>query len=118
MKRILIVEDDELLRELYVERLREEFQVEIFTASTGNQGIAAIDQNPHLDLIISDINMPDGNGMDVLLHLINSELNIPLVFFSSNLDSKIRPDYEKYLGLIDKSYLNKLCELVNRQIQL
>lgn len=118
MKRILIVEDDELLRELYVERLQEEFQVEIFTASTGNQGIKTIDQNPHLDLIISDINMPDGNGMDVLLHLINSGHNIPLVFFSSNLDADVHLHYKKFLGLIDKSYLNKLCELVNRQIQL
>lgn len=118
MKRILIVEDDELLRELYVERLRDEFNVEVLTAATGNQGIQIITQQPQLDLIISDINMPDGTGMDVLLHLIQTDLDIPFVFFSSNLDSKISLDYKKFLGLIDKSYINQLCELVNRQIQL
>ena len=116
MKRILLIEDDELLKELYVERLKDEFHVDIATAAGGFEGIRLIEEQKKFDLIICDINMPEGTGLDVLLHLSQTNQSIPLIFFSSNLDLKMSLRYKNLLGLIDKNNFAELCQVVSRQI--
>ncbi len=111
-----MLEDDEILRELYVERLKDEFAVEIFTASGGYEGIRIIEEQKNLELIISDINMPEGSGLDVLLHLAQTQKTIPLIFFSNNLEIKLKDSYKNFLGFIDKNDFPHLCQIVSRQI--
>lgn len=116
MKRILLIEDDDILRELYVERLKDEFKVDIIHASGGKEAIQIIQAHHSFDLIVSDINMPEGNGLDVLLHLVKENKAIPLIFFSSILDLKVNVHYQSFLGIIDKNNFGQLCQMVSRQI--
>ena len=64
MAKILLVEDEELLRKIYRKKLElGNFEVEI--AADGEEGFAkAIEFKP--DLILLDIVMPKLNGMEVL----------------------------------------------------
>jgi len=63
-KKILIIEDDQDVRELYAEVLRDEgFEIE--EAVDGQAGLAKILQNGY-DLILLDIMLPKFDGLEVL----------------------------------------------------
>jgi DNA-binding response OmpR family regulator len=66
-KKILIVDDTELIRMIYRDRLRQE-GYEPLLAKDGVEGVqSAIDQQP--DLILLDLVMPRQNGLDTLRQL-------------------------------------------------
>jgi len=66
-KKILIVEDDQFLREFYQELLQEEgYTVEV--AAEGETGLAKISQGGH-DLILLDIMLPKKDGLEILREL-------------------------------------------------
>ena len=65
MPRILVIEDEELLRNLYSELLEMKgYKVE--TADEGNAALEYLKENRSPDLILLDINMPQMDGVDFL----------------------------------------------------
>ena len=62
MKRILIVEDVELNRDLLVQLLEEDY--EIVTAADGAAGIEMAMQAPHPDLMLMDLSLPVIDGWE------------------------------------------------------
>jgi DNA-binding response OmpR family regulator len=69
MKRILVIEDDDLLRRLLKAALsREGFQV--LVAGNGAEGIKLYDQVP-CELVITDILMPDQEGLQTIRELLH-----------------------------------------------
>ena len=78
--RILIVDDDEAIREL----LKEFFQglgYEISTAVNGSEALAVISQYD-LDCIISDYVMPDMNGLELLERLRKQGKEVPFLMIT------------------------------------
>ncbi len=66
-KKILIIDDDSLIRD-FLEETLSRMDFELATAPNGKSGIEEFN-NGNFDLVISDIRMPDINGMDVLKHV-------------------------------------------------
>lgn len=64
---ILLAEDDIILSELYIERLKQE-GFTVIHAIDGEQTVQYVDEY-HPNLIILDIMMPKMNGLDVLKNL-------------------------------------------------
>jgi two-component system response regulator PilR (NtrC family) len=62
--RILVVDDERSMRELLAIVLRRE-GYEVMLAENGRSAVAALEKEP-VDLLISDIKMPDMSGVDVL----------------------------------------------------
>jgi two-component system response regulator PilR (NtrC family) len=62
--RVLVVDDERSMRELLAIVLRRE-GYDVILAENGRQAIAELEHRP-IDLLISDIQMPDMNGVDVL----------------------------------------------------
>jgi CheY-like chemotaxis protein len=79
-KTILIVEDEELLREV----IAEEFQyagLKVIEACGGNEALKLLEVSNDIDILFTDIKMPDGNGIDLVkqVHLLPIA-NRPKVF--------------------------------------
>ena len=69
--RILVVDDDELIRRLLLETLGEQYEVQ--TAGDGQTALR-LARECHFDLILCDIRMAGLNGFEVL-HALKQELN-------------------------------------------
>jgi CheY-like chemotaxis protein len=75
--RVLIVEDEEI----FCQTLALEFQRKGFLVSTASNGQEALDflQKTHVDIIISDILMPNCTGIELLDRVRKENPNLPLV---------------------------------------
>ncbi|WP_219210637.1 PAS domain-containing protein [Variovorax boronicumulans] len=60
-RRILVVEDDAVVRQIAVELLRDQ-GYEVLEAADGTAGMAWLEQAPHIDLLLSDVGLPGPNG--------------------------------------------------------
>ncbi len=101
-KRILIVEDDEC-NQLIIGRILENNGYSFVTASDGLQALVEIGRNKY-DLILSDVNMPNFSGYELLEFMKNKKMNIPLMFLTGNTTQE---DEIKGLQLGAVDYLRK-----------
>ena len=97
MKRILVIDDDEGLRELIQFSLENKTDWTVRTAASGEEGIA-IAQSQRLDLILLDVVMPEEDGIVVYQKLQNNEVirMIPVILLTAKARSR---DQEKFMGL-------------------
>jgi len=103
MKKILIIEDEIVLAEMYKEKLEKE-GFEVFLASEIEEGIE-IAKKERPDLILLDILLPRENGVSFLEKIKKEEIkDIPIVAFS-NYDDPATKKRAFELGV--KEYLIK-----------
>jgi len=104
MKKVLLIEDDEVVRENTAELL-ELANYKVFTAENGKIGVSeAKKQLP--DIILCDIMMPELNGYGVL-QILSKEHNtkhIPFIFLSAKTEHK---DIRKGMDLGADDYITK-----------
>ncbi len=109
MKRILIVEDSPTMRALLNSALEGlEVPVKITEASSGFEALRCLPRGP-FDLIVTDINMPDINGLELVSFAKSNDAyrSIPLVIVSTEGSER---DREKGLELGADAYLVKPFE--------
>ena len=104
MKKILIIEDEKILREMYEERFKQE-GFSIISAEDGIEALKIIKKKKP-DLILLDILLPKKNGIDFLKEYRQTAefSSIPVVAFS-NFDDPDTKKEAKSLGV--KDYLIK-----------
>lgn len=82
MKKILVVEDDEGLREgIALALQREDFQFTL-CAQLG-QALHTLEEGADFDLVLLDLNLPDGSGYE-LLKRIKRQSDIPVIILTAN----------------------------------
>jgi len=97
MATILIIDDDDLIRVLLRSAL-EERGYEVAEAANGRQGLELYRQRP-TDLVITDILMPEMNGLDLILELTRAFLNVKVIAISGAPDTENTLDAAKLLGV-------------------
>ena len=80
MAAILVIDDEEIIRVLLRSAL-EAAGYEVTEAANGRQGLELYRQRP-TDLVITDIVMPEMNGLDMLLALTREFLNAKVIAIS------------------------------------
>lgn len=86
--RILIVEDEELIREMLVLALEEE-GYEVETASDGRMGVEHLKNSepssgePGFDLVILDLMLPQINGLDICRLIRHQNNPVPILMLSA-----------------------------------
>lgn len=100
--RILIVEDDDFLLQMYAAKLELE-NFTVYTATTGPQGLK-VSQKELPDLILLDLNLPEMDGFEVLrkLKTESTTKNIPILILTNyaqkeNIDRCLDLGAEDYL---------------------
>ncbi|MCH8083649.1 MAG: response regulator [Myxococcales bacterium] len=109
MKRILIVEDSPTMRALLNSALEGlEIPVKITEASSGFEALRCLPREP-FDLIVTDINMPDINGLELVSFAKSNDAyrSIPLIIVSTEGADR---DRERGLELGADAYLVKPFE--------
>lgn len=93
VKKILLVDDDDALRESLIEQfsLHEEFQTS--SASTGAEGINAV-KGEHIDLVLLDVGLPDIDGREACKMMRKNGFKSPVIMLTAQ-DS----DADTILGL-------------------
>jgi len=84
VKKILVVEDSPMTRSLIVSSLEEVGDLTIIEAANGFQALRKLPEvSP--DLVITDINMPDINGLEVVRFVKQSEnfKHIPVIIVTT-----------------------------------
>lgn len=102
-KKILIVEDDTYIRELYEDIFREEGVV-VESAADGEEGLAKIKAGKY-NLILLDIVLPKMDGLDILRQIKKAKLKVAPIVVLTNLGHD--PVLRESLSLGAEAYLVK-----------
>lgn len=112
MTRILFIEDDEHIREIYGPQLGLEFGAEVVYACSGKEAITILGNDSDFDVIVSDYMMPDGKGIEVLGFKLKNNIRSPFIFFTNTVDPDIPFAQDSYVGVFCKMQFDKLCESI------
>jgi len=106
MKKILIVDDEENARASLGKLLSHE-GYQVHTARDGQEALSYLKQNP-VNLIISDINMPQMNGLDFLKVLSHEYPGIDVIMITAYGEVG---SYLEAINLGAMEYINKPIKL-------
>ncbi|HOK02336.1 MAG TPA: response regulator [Spirochaetota bacterium] len=104
MARILIVEDEENLRELYAEELAES-GYEVEKAHNGKDALNLINKKD-FDIVLMDIRMPEMDGIETLGKIITMEKKIPVIIYTAYSNYK-----SNFMTWTADAYLTKSSNL-------
>ncbi|MDX1332601.1 MAG: adenylate/guanylate cyclase domain-containing protein [Robiginitalea sp.] len=92
MAKILVVDDETDLEVLIKQKFRKQIrnnEYEFVFAYNGRQALETLEQEPEVDLVLSDINMPEMDGLTLLsrLHEVNPLLKAVIVSAYGDMDN-------------------------------
>jgi EAL domain-containing protein (putative c-di-GMP-specific phosphodiesterase class I)/CheY-like chemotaxis protein/nitrogen-specific signal transduction histidine kinase len=82
--RVLVVDDDLEMRKVVI-RILHRSGLDVIGVDGGRAAIAALEAKP-FDVIITDVHMPDGGGLDLLRAVRRIDLDVPMVLMSGSPD--------------------------------
>lgn len=112
MARVLVVEDSAAMRSFVRAALEDEVAgadpIEVVEASSGFEALRLLPRGPY-DCVVTDINMPDINGLELVNFIRKSEHHkqTPLVIISTQASER---DKQRGIALGADSYLAKPFE--------
>jgi len=99
-KKILVVDDEEGIREIYREELEYHGAV-VVEAAGGNQAYEVFMSDLY-DAVVSDVRMPKGDGVELLERIKNSDRSAPVILISGLSDLTREDTLEK--GAVELLY--------------
>jgi DNA-binding NtrC family response regulator len=83
--RVLLVDDNPMLRRV-MRRALEQAGVEVVEASNGQDALALAQQG-HFGLVVTDVEMPVMDGLELLSRLSTAQPDLPVVLMSGSFDA-------------------------------
>jgi CheY-like chemotaxis protein len=112
---VLFVEDEELARDVLAKILTKIFK-KVITATNGQEGLDKFNNfkntNEAIDLIISDINMPIMNGLEMLEDIRKIDSDVPVIFVTA------RNETSNILKAIDLNVANYVIKPIQTDVLL
>jgi two-component system, NtrC family, nitrogen regulation response regulator GlnG len=111
--RILVVDDDEAIRVVITEALRQDGHDVRTAASVAEQVLVFESFDP--DVLITDVMLPDGNGLDQLPGILAQKPGLPIIILSAQntLTTAVRATEQGAFEYLPKPFdLDELCRAV------
>jgi hypothetical protein len=107
-KKILLVDDD--VRNIFaLTSVLERYQVEVFYAENGREGITLLQNHPDIDLVLMDVMMPEMDGYETMqaIRQVSQFANLPIIALTAKA---MRGDREKCMEAGASDYITKPVE--------
>jgi two-component system response regulator PilR (NtrC family) len=117
--RILIVDDEEVLRDVLETVLRRE-GFDVALAATGEEALSVLDEDDAIDLVILDVMLPGISGIDTLraMRIANPSLPVIVITAFSSIDGAIEAMKHGAFHYIPKPFKNEEVILtVNKALE-
>ena len=117
--RVLIIDDEEVLRDVLDTMLRREGFDNVL-AATGEEGLARLDEEEEVDLVILDMMLPGMSGMETLRSIKESHKSLPVIIITaySSIDGAIEAMKQGAYHYIPKPFKNEEVILtVNKALE-
>lgn len=82
---ILVVDDEAIIREV-VRTILESSSYQVVDVGNGNEALALLEQNHAVDLLLTDVLMPDINGIELAKEAKRLRPDLPILFISGYWD--------------------------------
>ena len=105
-KRVLVVDDDEVIREFLLFNL-EELGYKVILASDGVEAVMKVIENKGVDFVILDLMMPNLSGKNTLKILKQLRPELPIVICTGYLDMEElvgQADNQDVVGCLSKPF--------------
>lgn len=96
-KKLLVVDDDELMREVICDIFSDKFG-KIFQAENGKIAFEIV-KKENIDIVMSDVRMPDGDGIELAKNLLTLGTTRPKLFMCSGFND-LNPEMISQLKII------------------
>jgi two-component system chemotaxis response regulator CheY len=105
LKKVLVVDDSALIHQMYKMVLMR-YRCQIIAALNGQDGLDKLEQNPDIDLMLVDINMPLMNGLEFIqkVKATGKYDAIPIIIVSTEGKEE---DTQRGLAIGAKGYVKK-----------
>lgn len=87
LPRILYVDDEEINLELL--QLTFMNDLEVITATSAREGMQILDKNPDIEVVISDLKMPEMNGLDFIKEIKKKSRDRTCMLLTGFMESEI-----------------------------
>ncbi|MDQ2985840.1 MAG: response regulator [Armatimonadota bacterium] len=81
-RKILVVDDEEQVRTV-IQKILETFGYEVAVAEDGVVGLRIALENDDIDLVLTDVVMPNLGGFDMVTQLLAKKPNVEIIFMSA-----------------------------------
>lgn len=87
---VLVVEDDPIQMEILSSVVSNHMAATVLRASNGKQAMIHIDRTAEaIGLIVCDLNMPDFDGIEVILELARRRIKTPILFVTGAIPAVV-----------------------------
>lgn len=109
---LLLVDDEACILDTLAEWLTDD-DINVTTAKNGKEGLALL-KSAHFDVVVSDINMPVMDGVEMLFAAKAAGIFIPHIFFSASADAKFIQSLKQNGAIVvAKPYNERLSMEIN-----
>ena len=117
--RLLLVEDEDAVRTFSTRALMNK-GYEVLAAENGEAALALIEEqeNKHIDLMITDVMMPDMDGPTLAKHMRESSPELRIIFISGYTEEKLKDHMGEGISFLPKPFtLKQLAAKVKEALE-
>ena len=113
-KRILVVEDDFLIRMMLAEVLEDE-GFDVVEADSGDQALAALDAS--VDLVVTDMQLPGTlNGRGLVEEARKTRADLPVIFTSGRMETTT--SHPREMSIAKPYQSSEVCAAIRRLLKM